>query len=212
MTRTQVFAPQPARLTRAKRAMAVLDAGAVMLVLARGIASGSPHPTALGMLAIAMFVWHWLENVTWPARWGVTGAPLYPAGRVWIHGAYTFVLGVAAIDILLAARSVERVPTLTGWTPQVFGLILFVLGVGLRLAAFSARGAHFLAAPEVAGPPARRGVYAFTRHPAQVGAIAVAIGSALALGSMLGVVTAVIVSSLAARAVARRDADAWRSA
>lgn len=209
MNRAAVFVREPAWLYRSKQAMAGIDAAAVMLVLTLAIVEGSPHPGPVGALAVSMFLWHRCENVVWPARWSVTGAPLYPAGQAWIHGAYSLVLGVALLDIATdPARGIGG-PSLAGGAMQTLGVVLFIFGAALRLAAFSSRGASFLAAPEVAGPPPRHGVYAYTQHPAAFGSVAIAIGSALALGSMLGVVAAWLAGGLAAVVAARREAEAW---
>lgn len=205
-----VFVPHPRWLHRSKQAMAVIDAAAVLLVLADAMGQGSPHPVPVGALALAMFVWHRAENVAWPARWSITGAPLYPAGQAWIHGVYSLVLTVAAIDVLTATGEIGT-PPLAGAGPQGLGCVLFLLGAGLRLAAFSQRGASFLAAPEVAGPPPHRGVYVYTRHPGAVGSVAIAVGSALALGSAVAVAVAAIAGGWAATTAARRERAAWRS-
>lgn len=209
MTRSAVFVREPMWLHRSKQAMALIDAAAVMLVLALAIWKGGPHPAPVGALAVSMFLWHRFENVVWPARWSVTGAPLYPAGQAWIHGAYSLVLVVALLDVMTEATCGVGAPSFAGGAAQTLGWVLFILGAALRLAAFSVRGASFLAAPEVAGPPPRRGVYVYTRYPAAFGSIAIAIGSALALGSTFGVLAALVASGLAAYVAARRESEAW---
>jgi protein-S-isoprenylcysteine O-methyltransferase Ste14 len=202
------------RLGRAKVAMALLDMVTVPWCLGVAVAHrralGSAPAAGIAALAVGMFVWHQLENVALPRRLRVVGAPLYPAGRLWPHLAFTatLVAGAAEWCAAIAAGEGGR-PALAAEAPAGLGVLAFALGAAMRVWAFAARGAAAFADPAEAGPPRAAGPFVLSRYPAEAGALAISIGAALALGSSWAVVAAVAFGAPASAYAAWREARAW---
>lgn len=76
---------------------------------------------------------------------------------------------------------------------QVLGAILLVLGVGLRVAAIRTLGPRFVSDIRVDSFVIRDGIYAWLRHPSEVGLLLIVAGGPLVLGSPITATVATIV-------------------
>jgi protein-S-isoprenylcysteine O-methyltransferase Ste14 len=126
-----------------------------------------------------------------PAR-GPEALPLAMLGVVW----------VSLTQRALAGSSMH-------WAVEVLGLVTAALGIALRLAALRALGERFLDGIELL-PVHRleqRGVYRVLRHPAETGNVLIAVGCAVAAGSVWGVLMSMgVVAPLSAWRVLREEA------
>lgn len=113
--------------------------------------------------------------------------------------------GLALLAVFVVSL-VSRQPPLAGGAPV--GIVLMVAGVTLRVLAMRALGPRFVTA--VAPPDAAlvtSGVYRFLRHPSEIGLLAIAVGGALLLASVAGLIACgVAIAPLSWLRVAREDA------
>ena len=72
------------------------------------------------------------------------------------------------------------------------GAMLLVLGVALRILAVRALGNQFVTDIRVDGRIVRDGIYAYLRHPSELGLLLIAIGAPLSIGSPMTALTAAL--------------------
>jgi protein-S-isoprenylcysteine O-methyltransferase len=116
---------------------------------------------------------------------------------------------VSALALLATGWMAIGVPSATAaWSPVWLGSLLVVAGIALRAVAIRTLGPAFTS--EIVAAPGRalvtRGVYAWLRHPSEIGLFAVALGIACLGNSAaaLGVVATLLAPSILIR-VARED-------
>ena len=102
-------------------------------------------------------------------------------------------VGVASLLGLLGLAMADAGSLPMSWLGTVGCATLLLAGAGLRVRALRALGRAFRAKPHTAGAPVEEGPYAWVRHPAELGLMACALGSAVCLGSLWAVVGALAV-------------------
>jgi protein-S-isoprenylcysteine O-methyltransferase Ste14 len=116
---------------------------------------------------------------------------------------------VSALALLAAGWVAIAVPSaIAVWSPVWLGSLLVLAGIALRAVAMRTLGPAFTS--EIVAAPGRalvtRGIYAWFRHPSEVGLFLVALGIASlgASAAALGIVVTVLAPSILIR-VARED-------
>ena len=66
---------------------------------------------------------------------------------------------------------------------HVVGAVLLVLGINLRLLAIAALGPRFVTDIRASGQVVRDGVYAWLRHPSEIGLLLIAAGGPFLIGA-----------------------------
>jgi protein-S-isoprenylcysteine O-methyltransferase Ste14 len=76
---------------------------------------------------------------------------------------------------------------------QIVGALFVVVGIALRVGAIRTLGAQFVSDIQIGGPIVRDGIYAWLRHPSEIGLLLIAIGAPLLISSPLTAIAAATV-------------------
>lgn len=101
-------------------------------------------------------------------------------------------VGLSMLATFWIAQIERQLTHIESWAVHVLGAILLALGVGLRVVAIQALGPRFISDIRVEGAIVREGIYAWVRHPSEVGLLLIVAGGPLLLGSPITATAATV--------------------